>query len=167
MRIISATNADLEERVQSGGFRRDLFYRLNTVPIHLPALRDRLEDLRPLADIFLAKYQKRYKKQPSDFSVDALRLLEAHEWPGNIRELDHAIERAVLLSKTEKIEPVSLGLSNHHERTRSLDEMSLEEVESYLIRKAMTRSGGNANLAAEALGLSRSAFYRRLQKYEL
>jgi DNA-binding NtrC family response regulator len=140
---------------------------LNTVPIVMPALRDRVEDILPLAEMFLGKYARRYKKSLAGFSDEAKRFLEQYEWPGNIRELDHAIERAVLLSKGEIVEPGSLGLSSNGDRKQSLDDMSLEEVEFYLIQKAMKRSGGNANLAAESLGLSRSAFYRRLQKYDL
>lgn len=167
VRIISATNADLDSQVQSGSFRRDLFYRLNTVPLRLPPLRERLEDMRPLAEAFLNRYSKRYKKDLKRFSDAVWKNVESHDWPGNIRELDHAIERAVLLTKGDTIEAASLGITHNGSRTQSLDEMSLEEVEAYLIRKAMKRSGGNANLAAESLGLSRSAFYRRLQKYDL
>jgi DNA-binding NtrC family response regulator len=167
VRVISATNADLDQIVKQGAFRRDLYYRLNTVPIVMPALRDRVEDILPLAEMFLGKYARRYKKSLAGFSDEAKRFLEQYEWPGNIRELDHAIERAVLLSKGEIVEPGSLGLSSNGDRKQSLDDMSLEEVEFYLIQKAMKRSGGNANLAAESLGLSRSAFYRRLQKYDL
>ena len=167
VRIVSATNAALEQQVKNGSFRQDLYYRLNTVPIHIPPLRDRLEDIRPLADMFLRRYAKRYRKEISTFSADALQLLESHDWPGNIRELDHAIERAVLLTKTEKIEPGSLGLASNTDRKQRLDEMSLEDVESYLIQRAMKRYNGDPKLTAQALGLSRSAFYRRLQKYAL
>ena len=167
VRIISATNADIEAHIEKGAFRRDLYYRLNTVPLRLPPLRERREDMRPLAEAIMERHSKRYKKEVKRFSDDIWNALEAHEWPGNIRELDHAIERAVLLTKGDTIEMASLGIARQGNRTQSLDEMSLEEVEAYLIRRAMTRSGGNANLAAEALGLSRSAFYRRLQKYDL
>ena len=164
VRIVSATNADLEEKVQKGFFRQDLYYRLNTVTIEMPPLRERLADIKPLAHMFLRNFAKRYKRSISAFSDEAIALLERHPWPGNIRELAHAIERSVLMAKTDRIEATSLGLSASSDRGRSLDDMSLEEVESYLIQRALERHEGNANQAAQALGLSRSAFYRRLQK---
>lgn len=167
VRIISATNANLEQLVNEGKFRQDLYYRLNTFPIHMPSLKERQGDILLLAEMYLANYCKRYKKSISGFSESSTELMESYDWPGNVRELDHAIERAVLMSKGDWVEPGSLGLSSNGGKSQSLDEMSLEEVELYLIQKAMKRSGGNASLAAESLGLSRSAFYRRLQKHSL
>ncbi|MBK1877558.1 sigma-54-dependent transcriptional regulator [Pelagicoccus mobilis] len=167
VRIISATNADLEQLVNDGRFRRDLYYRLNTVPIHMPPLRDREQDIVGLAQMFLEKYTKRYRKEITGFSKEALAIIKNNDWPGNVREMDHAVERAVLLSTGDRVEPASLVLSASPNKSQSLDDMSLEEVETYLIKRALRRSDGNVNEAADALGLSRSAFYRRLRKYSL
>lgn len=168
-RLITATNADLEEEVQQGRFRMDLLYRLNTVTIHLPPLRERLEDIEPLSRAFLAKYAKKYRKSCGSLSDAAIAAMRAYEWPGNIRELDHALERAVLTCRSEQIGEHELGLRRSAATAPSgnLDDMSLEEVEAYLIRRALARCNGKANEAAEELGLSRSAFYRRMQRYAI
>ena len=168
VRVISATNANLEEEVAAGRFREDLLFRLNTVEICLPSLRDRREDIPLLATHFLRQYASRYGKRVSGFHPAAISSLMQHSWPGNVRELDHAVERAVLLATGEQIQASDLALR----QARSsgpvrLDDLSLEEVETLLIRKAMARHGGNISQAAEALGLSRSALYRRLDKYGL
>lgn len=165
VRFISATNADLQADVAAGRFRQDLLFRLNTVEIRLPALRDRREDIVPLAEFFLALHSRRYRKDLRGFHTDAAALLQKHPWPGNVRELSHAIERAVLLANGPAIRPADLGLSPRPDSAPSLDAMSLEDVERHLIQRTLARCGGNARRAAEALGLSRSAFYRRLEKF--
>jgi DNA-binding NtrC family response regulator len=165
VRLISATNANLQEECAAGRFREDLLFRLNTVEIHLPPLRERREDIPVLAGHFLARYTQRYRKQVSGFEPSALEGLLHHPWPGNVRELDHAIERAVLMATGPRIQTSDLGLSQVRSSPQSLDELSLEAVESILIRKALGRAGGNVSHAAEALGLSRGALYRRMEKY--
>ncbi|MBV9126581.1 MAG: sigma-54-dependent Fis family transcriptional regulator [Verrucomicrobia bacterium] len=172
VRLLAATNADLPGEVAAGRFRRDLLYRLNTVELRLPPLRERGEDIPLLAAHFLARHAARYRKRLRGFDGDADRALRAHTWPGNVRELDHAVERAVLLAAGEQVRAGDLGLLAESGcaasgATPSLETMSLEEVERFLIQKALARHGGKANAAAESLGLSRSAFYRRLQQYGL
>jgi DNA-binding NtrC family response regulator len=167
VRILSATNADLAKEIESEKFREDLFFRLNTIEIHVPALRERTEDLPELARFFLNEVVQRYRKTVRGLSAEALRALKQYPWPGNIRELRHVIERAVLLTKSSEIQAIDLGLHTPQSKASTLDEMDLESVEAHLIRKALDRHGGNAVLAAKALGLSRSAFYRRVQKHRL
>ena len=165
VRIISATNADLPAEVEAGRFRADLLFRLNTVEIHLPPLRERREDIPLLAAHFLSRYAQRYRKPVQGIDAAAMQLLLHYAWPGNVRELDHTIERGVLMSREDIIEVSDLGLSPARVSTQALEEMSLESVESILIRKALSRSNGNVSQAAEALGLSRGALYRRMEKY--
>jgi DNA-binding NtrC family response regulator len=165
VRVISATNADLTGEVEAGTFRQDLFFRLRTVEVHLPPLRERREDIPLLAGHFLSAYAQRYRKPVHGFDEAAIRELLAHRWPGNVRELDHAVERAVLMSIGTSITAADLGLRSTRERVQRLDEMTLEDVESLLIRKALARYDGNVSRAAEALGLSRSALYRRMQRH--
>ena len=167
VRIISATNANLHEEVAAGRFRQDLLFRLNTIEIALPPLRDRREDIMPLANNFLQQHARRYRKEVTGFDEPARERLLQHSFPGNVRELDHVIERAVLMAQDRQVKARDLGLTNVGGDSRSLEEMSLEEVEAFLIKKALARHDGNARKAAEALGLSRSAFYRRLQQYGL
>jgi len=167
VRIISATNSNLHDEVTAGRFRQDLLFRLNTIEIPLPALRDRREDVMPLAQHFLHQHAQRYRKQIRGFDELAREQLIKHPFPGNVRELDHVIERAVLMTPGPQIKAVDLGLTSGRDDSRGLEDMSLEEVEAFLIKKALARSDGNARKAAEALGLSRSAFYRRLQQYGL
>lgn len=167
VRIISATNANLHDEVAAGRFRQDLLFRLNTIELGLPPLRDRREDVMPLATNFLRQHAKRYRKTMAGFDETARERLLGHPFPGNVRELDHVIERAVLMSSGPQIKARDLGLTTGGGEGRALEDMSLEEVEAYLIKKALARAGGNARQAAEALGLSRSAFYRRLQQYGL
>jgi DNA-binding NtrC family response regulator len=166
-RIISATNANLTEEVAAGRFRQDLLFRLNTIEIRLPSLRDRREDLPLLAQHFLRQHAQRYRKRLTGFESGAMQMLLEHPWPGNVRELDHSIERAVLMAPGPLVKPGDLGLRAGREGGGRLEDMSLEEVESFLIKKAMTRFDGNVSQAAKALGLSRSALYRRLQRYGL
>jgi DNA-binding NtrC family response regulator len=165
VRIISATNADLNQEVSAGRFRQDLLFRLNTVEIQLPPLRERRQDIPLLATYFISRYAQRYRKPSKTFEPAAMQAMLEYAWPGNVRELDHAVERAVLLSSGEAVRVSDLSLKAPREGTQRLEELSLEEVESLLIRKAVDRYGGNISQAAEALGLSRSALYRRLQKY--
>jgi len=167
VRIISATNANLQDEIAAGRFRQDLLFRLNTIQISLPSLRDRREDIMPLANSFLRQHAQRYRKQISGFDDAARERLLQHRFPGNVRELDHVVERAVLMAQDRQIRAADLGVTSTGPESRSLEEMSLEEVEAFLIKKALARNEGNARKAAEALGLSRSAFYRRLQQYGL
>jgi DNA-binding NtrC family response regulator len=167
VRIISATNSNLENEVAAGRFRQDLLFRLNTIQIALPSLRERRDDIMPLASSFLAQHAEHYRKQIAGFDETARERLLQHRFPGNVRELDHVVERAVLMTQDRQICAGDLGLTNGGGESRNLEEMSLEEVEAFLIKKALARNDGNARKAAEALGLSRSAFYRRLQQYGL
>jgi DNA-binding NtrC family response regulator len=169
VRVISATNADLHAEVAQGKFRQDLLFRLNTVEIHLPPLRDRRDDIQPLAEYFLRQHGKRYRRGNMSFTPQAIDALREHSWPGNVRELDHVVERALLMSSSDIVTAFDLALQAAPDARLSsrLEEMSLEEAERILITKALSRFDGNANRAAEALGLSRSALYRRLQKYGL
>ena len=166
VRLISATNSDLSAEVAAGKFRQDLLFRLNTIAIHLPPLRERREDIPLLAQHFLKQHVERYRKAITGFDAGALEAMQAHTWPGNVRELDHAIERGVLMSTGKVIRAIDLGLNAGTAAPR-IEDMSLEEVEAHLIRKTLARCDGNARRAAEELGLSRSAFYRRLEKYGL
>ena len=167
VRIISATNSNLHDEVAAGRFRQDLLFRLNTIEVALPPLRDRREDIAPLAAHFLRQHTARYRKKLTGFEPAAHEALMRHEFPGNVRELDHVIERAVLMSQGAQIKAKDLGLTSASDGAPRLEEMSLEEVEAFLIKKALARHDGNARKAAEALGLSRSAFYRRLQQHGL
>jgi len=167
VRVVSATNADLHAEVAEGRFRQDLLFRLNTIELHLPPLRDRREDIPVLAAFFLRQHAERYRKSISGFDEGAMKALLAHPWPGNVRELDHAVERAALLSAGDEIRAADLGLRPGREGPPRLEEMSLEDVEALLIKKALARFSGNVSQAAGALGLSRSALYRRLQRYGL
>jgi DNA-binding NtrC family response regulator len=163
VRVVSATNATLTEEVATGRFREDLLYRLNTVEVAVPPLRSRPEDIVALARHFLERMAQRYGRKDLSFSDAALERLSSHSWPGNIRELAHAVERGALMAPTGKIEPEDLALSGAPSAARALESMTLEEAERYLVERALLRAGGNAVEAARALGLSRSAFYRRLQ----
>jgi len=163
VRVISATNASLAEEVAARRFREDLLYRLNTVQLAIPPLRERPEDILPLADYLLAAMARRYARADLSLSAASRATLCAHAWPGNIRELAHALERGVLMTSTGQIEPEDLTLAGAASSARSLDSMTLQEAERYLVERALLRASGNAVEAARALGLSRSAFYRRLQ----
>ena len=166
VRLISATNADIDGEVAAGRFRQDLLFRLNTVEVHLPPLRDRRDDIPMLANHFLAAHASRYRKKLLGFDGTALTALSEYPWPGNVRELDHAVERAVLMATAERIRISDLQLRAAREVPARLDDMSLEDVEALMIKKALSRHG-NVTEAARALGLSRSALYRRLERYGL
>jgi DNA-binding NtrC family response regulator len=167
VRVFSATNADLHVAVTEGRFRQDLLFRLNTIEIRLPPLRDRREDIPLLGAHFLRQHAEHYRKPLTGYDEGAIKALLAHGWPGNVRELDHAVERAVLMAQGETIRAADLGLRAGRDGPPRLEEMSLEDVEALLIKKALSRFNGNVSHAANALGLSRSALYRRLQRYGL
>ncbi len=167
VRLISATNAVLEDEVSSGRFRQDLLFRLRTVEIRLPPLRERREDIPRFAGHFLHQKVSRYRKEIDGFDDAAMKALLEHAWPGNVRELEHSIERAVLMSTGRMIRKSDLGLQRANEGEPRLEDLSLEDVEAVLIRKALSRHAGNVSKVAEALGLSRSALYRRIQRYGL
>jgi DNA-binding NtrC family response regulator len=168
VRVLAATNADVNAEAAAGRFRQDLLFRLNTIEIHLPPLRERREDILLLAHHFLRGYARRYRKTISAFDAAATQLLREHSWPGNVRELDHAVERGVLLSTGPLVHAADLGLrAPAPAGSPRLEEMSLDEVERHLIQRTLARYDSNVSQAAKALGLSRSALYRRLQKYGL
>jgi len=168
VRVLAATNADVTTEAAAGRFRQDLLFRLNTIEIHLPPLRERREDILLLAHHFLRGYAQRYRKSLSGFDPAATQVLREHPWPGNVRELDHAIERGVLLSTSPLVHAADLGLrAPTSAGSPRLEEMSLDEVERHLIQRTLARNDSNVSQAAKALGLSRSALYRRLQKYGL
>ncbi|WP_438483104.1 sigma-54-dependent transcriptional regulator [Oleiharenicola lentus] len=166
VRLISATNSDLPTEVAAGKFRQDLLFRLNTIHIHLPPLRERREDIALLAQHFLKAHVTRYRKGITGFEDGAIEAMKNYAWPGNVRELDHSVERGVLMSQGKVIRAGDLGL-NAGQTAPRLDDMTIEEVEAFLIKKTLARCDGNARQAAEELGLSRSAFYRRLERYGL
>jgi DNA-binding NtrC family response regulator len=166
VRLVSATNADIQAEVTAGKFRQDLLFRLNTISLHLPPLRERREDIPLLAQHFLKGHVERYRKPITGFDDAAVEALRDYAWPGNVRELDHAVERGVLMAQGKVVRTPDLGLNAGAAAPR-LDDMSLEEVEAFLIKKTLARCDGNARRAAEELGLSRSAFYRRLERYKL
>ncbi len=167
VRVISATNASLHEEIANGRFRQDLLFRLNTIEIHLPPLRERREDIPVLARHFLNIHARRYRKPLDSFDAAAMQAMLDHHWQGNVRELNHVVERAVLMAGDKCVRMQDLALRTaSHGQTR-LEDMSLEDVEAFLIKKALARYAGNVSQAANALGLSRSALYRRLQRYGL
>lgn len=173
VRVISATNTNLPLAVENNEFRRDLLYRLNTMVIQLPPLRERIKDIAPLAQYFLQKFSHKYQKQSLELTHDAIKSLEYYSWPGNIRELSHAIERAVLLASDTKITPLQLHLDNAEPQliteqvndTQPLPLQTLDDTEKQLIQQAMKQTSGNISEAAKILGVSRNALYRRLEKF--
>jgi len=168
VRLVSATNADLRAEVAAGRFREDLLFRIDTVEIPLPPLRERREDIGLLGAWFLERHARRYRRSLEGFEPEAMEALRAHPWPGNVRELEHAVERAVLLATGARVRVADLGLRPAEGAGASaLESLTLEEVEKELIRRALKRHDGNVSEAAKALGLSRSAFYRRLERHGL
>jgi DNA-binding NtrC family response regulator len=165
VRILSASNADLHAEVAQGRFRQDLLFRLNTIEVRVPPLRQRREDIPALAQQFLSQHAARYRKTVRGFEASALQALLDHGWPGNVRELDHAVERAVLMAQGDRVRADDLALRREADAPARLEDMSLEDVEALLVQKAMARFGGNVSAAAKALGVSRSALYRRLEKH--
>lgn len=176
-RVIAATNADIEALIKAGTFRQDLLYRLNTVVLKLPSLRERIDDIIPMANHFLNVFSEKYHKQHLFFSEKALTALLTYQWPGNIRELNHMIERSVVLSTGEEICLAQLALTplenNSQNSQHNIDDYSddlertLDDIDSEVIQRRLQRHGGNMVDVAKSLGLSRSAFYRRIDKYNL
>ena len=163
IRFLFATNADLKKLVNEGKFREDLYYRINTVEIEIPPLRERKEDLQNLSEFFIQKYQKKYAKENLEFE-NSEELLNYH-FPGNIRELEHSIERAIILSEDGKI---NLALKNNPiSPAENLTSLNLEEMEEKMISNALKKYKGNISLASEALGLTRASLYRRMEKFGL
>ena len=169
IRLICATNKDLEKMVRDGEFREDLFYRINTMHINLPALRERSDEIIPLAEMFLKKYAERYRRNVSVLSAEAMAKLKEHRWSGNIRELQNCIEKAVILSEDGELQPQDIQLPQSAP-VREEDEMveeTLEMVEERTIRAAMSRFGGNLSLVAKSLDISRPTLYSKLKKYNI
>ncbi|MFK5857366.1 MAG: sigma-54 dependent transcriptional regulator [Bacteroidota bacterium] len=170
VRLICATNMPLYQMVNENKFRQDLLYRINTVEIKLPLLKDRLEDFEPLIDSFLNTYCTKYKVAKKRINTGTMKRLQMHDWPGNIRELQHAVERAVILSESNILEPHDFFIDTKEEKNTdafSPDNLSLEEVEKVLVRKVIDKHGGNISRAAKELGLTRASLYRRIEKYGL
>jgi DNA-binding NtrC family response regulator len=165
VRFLAATNADLKGEALAGRFREDLLFRINTIEVRVPPLRDRREDILPLTHSFLGQFASRYNKSITGFDYAAEQSLSSYSWPGNVRELSHAVERAVLLAPDSTIRAADLGLTQPLRGEVRLEEMPLEDVERLLIHKSLERYRGNVSRAAEALGLSRSALYRRMERY--
>ncbi|MHC4204239.1 MAG: sigma-54-dependent transcriptional regulator [Planctomycetota bacterium] len=167
VRTLSATNADLDQEVAAGSFRQDLLYRLNTICIHVPPLRKRTEDIPLLGNHFLQEYVTKYRKAINGFSEAAMEALLEYPWPGNVRQLDHAIERAVLMAQKPLMEPADLGLSPGKPSSLHFESMTLDEIEHWAVRQAFDRYDGDISKAAKALGLSRAALYRRIEKHQI
>jgi DNA-binding NtrC family response regulator len=167
IRLICATNMPLQQMVIEGRFREDLLYRINTISMELPPLRDRKDDITGLAEFFLDKQADKYNKGKMSFSADAIKELKAQNWPGNVRELEHAIEKAVILSDTSTIEPAGLFLLNQGNNIPDADCFNLIEHERLLIEKAIAKCKGNMSQAAKKLGINRSTLYDKIKKYEL
>ena len=167
VRVVSATNADLAAMIRDGRFREDLLFRINTVEIRLPPLRERREEVVELATAALERKATQYSRVVHGFDTAALTALQQYNWPGNVRELNSVVERSLLLAAGSEVGVADLRLSPGRAGPPSLEEMSLEDAERALIRSAIKRNGGSVPAAAEALGLSRSAMYRRLEKLGL
>ncbi len=168
VRLICATNMPLYQMVSENKFRQDLLYRINTVEIKLPPLRERVDDIEPLAEYYLDLYCKKYKIAKKRINAGTLKRLQMHDWPGNIRELQHAVERAVILSDATFLEPHDFFMEdNEHQRGEDFmpENMNLDEVEKMLIRKVIDKHGGNISRAAKELGLTRASLYRRIEKH--
>ncbi|MBU1100194.1 MAG: sigma-54 dependent transcriptional regulator [Bacteroidetes bacterium] len=169
IRLICATNENIHDLVNMGKFRQDLLYRINTVEIHLAPLRDRKEDIPLLAEHFLIQYKNKYNKSSLNMQPETLKKLVSYHWPGNIRELQHSIERAIILCETDSLEPSDFLFSGSEQRREdSLREnYNLEEIEKNIIRKVLMKYEGNVTKAANALGLTRTSLYRRMEKFDL
>lgn len=169
IRLISATNEPIQELVRNHQFRQDLMYRINTIEIQLPALRERTEDIPLLADHFLKEYTQKYDKNIQALSEPAMNKLKTYRWPGNIRELQHAVERAVIMTDQQVLQPKDFLLTSGggKESAMIFDDFNLEEVEKTVIRKALAKYEDNISKTAEELGLTRASLYRRIEKYDL
>ncbi|WP_329903807.1 sigma-54 dependent transcriptional regulator [Porphyromonas pogonae] len=167
IRIISATNADIHEMVRSGAFRQDLLYRINTIELHIPPLRERGNDVLLLADFFMKRYATKYGKKITAISAMAQRKLKDYTWPGNVRELQHLIERAVILAAGDTLMPCDFALHGSSSAKNLQQTLNLEELERQAIEKALAQKDGNMNQAADLLGITRYALYRKMEKYGL
>lgn len=167
VRLICATNLDLNEEVRQNRFRQDLLYRMNTVEIQLPPLRDRDEDISILASHYHELYSRKYQKKLKPLSKEALRKLQLYHWPGNVRELQHAFERAVILSETDNLNWTDLIPSSSIAPASNAKVLNLDEMEKLAVKKALKKHAGNISQASQELGLSRAALYRRMEKYDL
>ena len=169
IRLICATNKDLEKMVRDGEFREDLYYRINTMHLHLPALRERTDEIVPLAEMFIAKYAERYRRAVSGLTPEAAEILMSHHWSGNIRELQNCIEKAVILSDGEMLtaSDIELPQSRRTATPEISNTCSLEETEEKAIRAAMARFGGNLSMVAKSLEISRPTLYSKLKKYNI
>jgi len=170
VRIVSATNMPLDKMIEERSFRQDLLYRINTVEISIPPLRERGGDIVILAEHFLDLYKKKYLKNNLTFHRDTLKRLIEYPWYGNIRELRHSVERAIILSEGKQLMPDDFVLetkANLNEEEMGMGTLNLEEMEAILIRKALVKHHGNISKAAGELGLTRPALYRRMDKYGL
>ncbi|HSJ69781.1 MAG TPA: sigma-54 dependent transcriptional regulator [Anditalea sp.] len=170
IRLICATNMPIHEMVADNTFRQDLLYRINTVEIFLPPLRDRQEDIPLLAEHFLKSYSHKYRKDFKGFKSSAMQLLQRYNWPGNIRELQHAIERAIIMAEGDELDSRDfffLSSKPTNEKISNANTLNLDDVEKNVIQKAIDKNGGNISKAAKELGLTRASLYRRLEKYGL
>jgi DNA-binding NtrC family response regulator len=169
VRLICATNMPLYQMVKEGKFRQDLLYRINTVELNIPPLRERIDDISPLVDHFLQIYCKKYKMPLKRLNASTMKRLEKHHWPGNVRELQHAVERAVIMSESNILQPQDFFLSQMDDQIEGMepDNYNLEDTERLLIRKVIDKHGGNISKAAKELGLTRASLYRRIEKYGL
>jgi transcriptional regulator with PAS, ATPase and Fis domain len=169
IRLVCATNQSLNEMVAESTFRQDLLFRINTIEIQLPPLRERKEDIEALTDHFIKLYSKKYKKEVNGCSKETIAKLEKHSWPGNVRELQHSVERAVIMSESNILKPGDFLLTQETGDTEQVvfDDYNLEEVEKMVLRKALKKHEGNISKAADELGLTRASLYRRMDKYGL
>lgn len=170
IRLICATNMPLQEMIKKNEFRQDLLYRINTIEVRLPALRERKEDIPLLADHYLKVYRRKYSREINEFSEEAVKKLVNYPWPGNVRELQHSIERTVIMSSKPMIQPDDIVLyeqKNEQSESLNLGNYNLDDVEKIIIRKVMRKFNGNISLAAKELGLTRTSLYRRLEKHGL
>lgn len=166
VRIVSASNVDFQHEIGEGTFRQDLLYRLNTITIDIPPLRKRLDDILPLADYFMQSFKRKYRREQVELKENSKKALTEYQWPGNVRELAHCIERAVLVCQDNQIQPQDLGLASHIPAAQ-FENMTLAQAEKRLIENALSRFEQNVANAADALGISRNALYRRMDKHNI
>ena len=169
-RLLFATNAPLNQWVSEGKFRQDLMYRINTVEIEIPSLRQRPEDIKEFVNHFLETFKRKYHKSHLKINEEALKILEQHYWPGNIREVQHTVERGVIMSDGHEIRAMDFNLSSHpvaNDDIEKFDNLNLQDIEKLLVEKALVKHEGNVSKAAKELGLTRAALYRRLEKFNL
>lgn len=166
IRLICATNCDIAGMVREGSFREDLLYRINTITIEVPPLRDRVDDIAVLARFFLKSFSERYNREGLKISLQALEKLANHDWPGNVRELQHAIEKAVIMSEGDTLRPSDFSFT--HSAGRPLrTEMTLEEMEKRMIADSLRKHGNNISMVADRLGITRQTLYNKIAKYNL